>query len=62
MIILRTQLVFLLLFPRISDQDDHNEDDFDFNFFSKIFKEFKNLLRSEPYLPVSKTTRTFVQG
>ena len=62
--ILRTQLVFFLLLPRISDQDVLSEDYFDFNFynFSKIFQNLKIYLRSKPYLPVGKTIRTFVQG
>ena len=64
MIMLRTQLVFLLLLSRISDEDVGSEDNFDFNFynFSKIFQNLKIYLRSEPYLPVGKTIRTFVQG
>ena len=64
MITLRTQLVFLLLLPRISDQDVQSEDDFDFNLYNflKIFQNLKIYLRSEPYLPVGKTIRTFVQG
>ena len=66
MIMLRTQLVFLLLLPRISDEDVRSEDNFDFNFYNflKIFQNLKIYLRSEPYsyLPVGKTIRTFVQG
>ena len=48
----------------MSDQDVKSENDFDFNLndFSKFFKSSKIYLRSEPYLPVGKTIRTFVQG
>ena len=64
MIMLKTQSVFLLLLPRISDEDVGGEDNFDFSFYnlSKIFQNLKIYLRSEPYLPVGKTIRTFVQG
>ena len=64
MIMLRTQLVFLLLLPRISDEDVRSEDNFDFNFYNflETFQNLKIHLRSEPYLPVGKTIRTFVQG
>ena len=50
--------------PKMSDQVVKSEDDFDFNLndFSKFFKNSKIYLRSEPYLPVGKTIRTFVQG
>ena len=64
MIMLRTQLVFLLLLPRISDEDVRSEDNFDFNFYNLLetFQNLKIYLRSEPYLPIGKTIRTFVQG
>ena len=64
MIMLRTQLVFLSLLPRVSDEDVRSEDNFDSKFYncSKAFQDLKIYFRSGPYLPVGKTIRTFVQG